>query len=64
MTIRDNGTGLPEDYMNKDHSLGIIGMLERASSIGGKVELNSVPEGGTEVLVKVALKHQKNNEKV
>jgi signal transduction histidine kinase len=64
MTIRDNGTGLPQDYMNKDHSLGIIGMLERAGSIGGKVELTSVQGGGTEVLVKVALKHKKNKEKV
>jgi signal transduction histidine kinase len=64
MIIRDNGTGLPQDYMNKDHSLGILGMLERASSIGGKVELNSIPGGGTEVLVKVALNHQKNKEEV
>ncbi len=64
MIIRDNGTGLPEDYMNKDHSLGIIGMLERASLIGGKVELKSLPGGGTEVLVKVALNHQKEKEKV
>jgi len=64
MKIRDNGTGLPEDYMNKDHSLGILGMLERASSIGGNVELTYVPGGGTEVLVKVALNHQKNKEEV
>lgn len=62
MIVRDNGSGLPENYMNKDHSLGILGMLERASSIGGKVELKSVPGGGTEVFVKVALNHQKNKE--
>lgn len=56
LAIRDNGIGLPQNYHAKDHSLGILGMQERARTVGGKVEVKSVKEGGTEVLVKVPIK--------
>lgn len=55
MVIKDNGIGLPNDYMNKDHSLGIVGMIERTNTIGGHFEIRRAPEGGTEIKVSVPL---------
>jgi len=61
MIIRDNGIGLPEDYMNKNYSLGIVGMIERTNTIGGRFRINRVPEGGTEIIVKVPLHEKQEN---
>jgi signal transduction histidine kinase len=47
MIIRDNGIGLPENYMTKNDSLGFMGMKERAASIGGTVDFTSNGEKGT-----------------
>lgn len=55
MTIKDNGIGLPENYLYKEQSLGILGMQERAYSIGGSVDIKSTQGKGTEVLLKVPL---------
>jgi len=56
MLIKDNGIGLPENYLHKEQSLGILSMKERAHSVGGSVKLQSVPGGGTEVLVEIPFK--------
>jgi two-component system sensor histidine kinase UhpB len=40
--VRDNGSGLPADYKT---GLGTIGMRERVAALGGRVSLNSTPEG-------------------
>jgi len=53
--VKDNGIGLPEDYLNKDHSLGIVGMMERANSIKGSLEIKRNLTKGTEISVKVPL---------
>jgi signal transduction histidine kinase len=53
MSIKDNGIGLPDDYLNKNHSLGIVGMQERAKSINGFLEIKRSAEGGTEITMKV-----------
>lgn len=55
MEILDNGIGLPQDYMEKSHSLGIIGMKERAQILGGNVEVISAEDWGTAVIVKVPI---------
>lgn len=60
ISVKDNGIGLPGDYLNKDHSLGIIGMMERANSIKGSLEIKQNIPKGTEVSVKVPLNNNLN----
>lgn len=45
--IRDNGKGLAPDPAHK--SYGILGIKERAQTLGGRAEIFSPPEGGTTV---------------
>lgn len=51
LQIRDNGRGLPADQADREERFGLMGMRERAESLGGKFEVNS-DEG---VTVNVAL---------
>lgn len=55
MEILDNGIGLPYDYQEKNHGLGILGMKERAQILGGDVEVISAEDWGTAVIVKVPI---------
>ena len=54
LTVRDDGIGFDlasaETGLQKDR-LGLVGMSERASDVGGKFECKSVPGNGTEVHV-------------
>jgi signal transduction histidine kinase len=58
LTVEDDGQGLPADSEtatngdDPDH-LGIRGMQERASLIGGQLEIASRPEGGTRVHLRI-----------
>jgi signal transduction histidine kinase len=45
--VRDNGCGLPEDRRSADTSLGLLGMQERARSVGGELSIRSRPRRGT-----------------
>jgi signal transduction histidine kinase/ligand-binding sensor domain-containing protein len=54
--VRDDGKGIgPESLESKGRSghYGLPGMRERASKIGGQLELSSRPEAGTEVELKI-----------
>ena len=55
LTISDDGRGLPaQDTFSLRAGLGILGMRERASLLGGEVGLETGPGGhGTTVRVKV-----------
>jgi signal transduction histidine kinase len=49
LTIKDDGTGL-EQSSEKGSSVGLIGLGERASQLGGKMRVFSPPEtGGTQL---------------
>lgn len=51
MEVTDNGRGItPSEISN---SLGILGMRERASAFGAKLEIRGVPEKGTTVCVRL-----------
>jgi ligand-binding sensor domain-containing protein/two-component sensor histidine kinase len=53
--IRDDGCGFDtndESYSDKGH-FGLIGMRERAERLKGRLQLNSRPGAGTEILIKV-----------
>jgi two-component system sensor histidine kinase UhpB len=52
--ISDNGQGLPGDWQKPEH-YGVIGMRERAEALGGTLELQSVPAGGTSVIARIPL---------
>jgi signal transduction histidine kinase len=49
MCVRDNGVGLPADAdaPGTETSLGLLGMHERARSVGGTLRLRSKPGQGT-----------------
>lgn len=54
MLIEDNGRGFnPKDKKNPLKGMGLIGMKERAQLIGGTLEIESAPQKGTTVYVRV-----------
>ncbi|HKO96499.1 MAG TPA: PAS domain S-box protein, partial [Pyrinomonadaceae bacterium] len=54
--IKDNGRGITESERSGIHSLGLVGMRERANSVGGKVQINRVAGKGTAVIVRLPIK--------
>ena len=55
LRVRDNGVGLAPDVAGKPASLGMVGMLERAADVGGRLEFHSSSGQGTEVELRVPL---------
>jgi signal transduction histidine kinase len=59
MIIKDNGKGMYRDKNksnnNGSKSLGIIGMRERALILGGKFNITSAVNDGTEIIVNIPL---------
>jgi signal transduction histidine kinase/ligand-binding sensor domain-containing protein len=56
LTVRDNGVGFSEEVAaRKDGHFGLVGMRERASSIGGTLDIASEPGAGTTVNLRVPL---------
>jgi len=49
MKVRDDGIGF-ENNESLRGSLGLLGMRERAMSIGGEIEIESAPGQGTTVI--------------
>jgi signal transduction histidine kinase len=46
-SIADNGVGIPEVKLSSKKSFGLIGMNERAITLGGTFEINSESGKGT-----------------
>lgn len=55
MHVRDNGVGIDPALACNPVTLGLVGMRERASDVGGKLEFLSGAGEGTEVLLEVPL---------
>jgi len=53
--LRDNGIGMPDRRSTSRGSLGILGMQERARSVGGQLAIRSRPGHGTVVTVRLPL---------
>jgi two-component system, NarL family, sensor histidine kinase UhpB len=51
LAVTDNGGGIPDDKAADSGSLGLLGMRERARSLGGDVGVRRNPGGGTTVEV-------------
>jgi PAS domain S-box-containing protein len=55
LTVRENGTGIDEKTIFAHHSMGLLGMRERALSFGGKTEVGRLPGGGTLVSMRIPI---------
>lgn len=54
-SVSDNGIGINESGINSRKSFGIIGMKERATSLGGTFQISGEPGRGTTVLISFPL---------
>jgi two-component system CheB/CheR fusion protein len=59
LIIEDNGRGfdLQQVLGADDAGLGLIGMRERAALVGGTIEIESQPDDGTTVVVRIPVTH-------
>jgi PAS domain S-box-containing protein len=55
LTVIDNGRGITTRELQHPKSLGLLGMRERANSVGGEVKLEGAPGRGTTVTVRIPL---------
>ena len=55
LSIRDDGRGFDPIKVEKNGHFGLVGIRERAESIGGKLTINSSIENGTEIVVDVPI---------
>ena len=55
LTIQDDGHGIIEKEITASHSLGLLGMRERAAQWGGEVNIQGVSGKGTTVTVRIPL---------
>jgi PAS domain S-box-containing protein len=55
LTIEDNGRGIAESEKSDVHSLGLLGMRERAHLIGAEIEVSGKEGKGTLVVLRVPL---------
>ncbi len=59
LSIKDNGTGFTINN-NKEKSLGIIGMKERATMLGGNLTIESAVGIGTQIILTAPIRLQSN----
>ncbi|HVQ28367.1 MAG TPA: PAS domain-containing protein [Vicinamibacteria bacterium] len=55
LAVRDDGDGIPAEGPGRAHSMGLMGMKERARRLGGLLTVSGRPGRGTEVVVAVPL---------
>ena len=53
LEVEDDGVGISLAQLAERHSLGLLGMRERAEAFGGEVELAGAPGQGTTVVVRM-----------
>ena len=53
LRVKDNGRGIKKSEIANPHSLGLIGVRERALAFGGRVEIVGIPRKGTRVVVRL-----------
>lgn len=57
MEVIDNGIGFDTSNKNKEQSIGLLGIRERALMVGGKARISSKPGKGTRVSVSIPHTH-------
>ena len=55
--VQDDGIGFDLEYVQRHgkEALGILGMMERASLVGGEIQIDTAPGKGTRILLKLPL---------
>ncbi|MCL5985527.1 MAG: PAS domain S-box protein [Actinobacteria bacterium] len=56
LKIKDNGLGIKKNEINNPKNLGILGMYERASFIGGNLSISGSEKKGTSIVLIIPLK--------
>jgi len=56
LEIVDNGIGIPKDKINSIDSFGLLGIREKAKSIGGNIFINGEKDKGTTIRVELKIK--------
>jgi PAS domain S-box-containing protein len=57
LEVRDNGRGIGEEQLSGGRSLGILGMRERATLLGGELGIIGSPQKGTTIRVRIPVSH-------
>ncbi|MDC8447211.1 MAG: PAS domain S-box protein [Nitrospira sp.] len=55
LEVDDDGIGISPDKLSDSRSFGLLGMRERAASLGGQIEIAGRPEKGTTVTLQLPL---------
>jgi signal transduction histidine kinase len=55
LVVQDDGIGFDIEAVESSGGLGLRSIRERIQSMGGKVELHSVPLGGTTLKIEVVI---------
>ena len=63
VTVQDNGRGVSNEKRSAS-STGILGMRERASLLGGQLDVLSRPQQGTTVVVRIPLENRRRSPRV
>ncbi|RXK83532.1 tetratricopeptide repeat-containing sensor histidine kinase [Filimonas effusa] len=58
VTVEDNGIGIPADIMDRSKGIGLKSVFERVKAIGGNLQIQNLPEGGTSIYFEVSLKKE------
>jgi signal transduction histidine kinase len=53
LEIQDDGKGITAEQLTDSGSLGLLGMCERARSLGGRLEIAARPDQGTTVTLRL-----------
>lgn len=55
LEVSDDGRGITDAEVRGSHSLGLLGLRERAITLGGTVTVAAVPTGGTSITLHIPL---------
>lgn len=55
LQVRDNGRGITQKEISDPHSIGLLGMRERAYIFGGEVSVSGLPGRGTTVIATIPI---------
>ncbi|MGE5893340.1 MAG: ATP-binding protein, partial [bacterium] len=58
LTVEDNGRGIADQDIANPASFGILGIRERARSMGGDLNINAVPGGGTSIVIQIPFENR------
>jgi two-component system, NarL family, sensor kinase len=55
LQVKDNGSGISADRLEKSEGFGLGNMQERASTIDGRLQIQTAPGHGTSIIVTVVI---------